>query len=270
MPTASELDLIARELRQAQDQSAQIIPATERLPDFNLAAGYAVGERIHRQRVADGDHPVGRKVGMTLRARWPELGVSAPIWSWLRQRSVRDFPQGDARLELSRYCQPKIEPELVVHFHRTPPAGADEAAMLGAIDWVAPGIEIVQTHYRNGYGKPPDSLADCAHHAALLIGPPVPVAQLGSDVLGQMERLTVRLSCGGALRETGSAENVLGSPLRALREIAGIMAGHGAPLAAGEVVTTGTITTPCPISAGERWLVEFDGIELPPLSVDFA
>ncbi|HEY5763765.1 MAG TPA: fumarylacetoacetate hydrolase family protein [Rhodocyclaceae bacterium] len=269
MPTPSDLDDIARELKQAQDNSAQITPASDRFPGFDLAAGYAVGERIHRLRVAEGDLPVGRKVGMTLRSRWPELGVSAPIWAWLRQRSVRRFRQDDASLSLAPFCQPKIEPELVVHFRNAPPAGADEAAMIAAIDWVAPGIEIVQTHYRNGFGKPPDSLADCAHHAALLIGTPMPVDQLGSEVVGQMTRLSVRLCCGGTLRETGTAENVLGSPLTALCEIATIMAAHGAPLAAGEVVTTGTITTPCPIAVGETWEVTFDGIALPALSVRF-
>lgn len=270
MPSSLQLDQLAQEIRQAQDRSAQIAPATDRYPGFDLAAGYAVGERIHRLRVTEGDTPAGRKVGMTARARWPELGVAAPIWAWLRQRSVRYFPQGNAKLDLTPYCQPKIEPEVVVHFRSTPPIGADEAAMLAAIDWVAPGIEIVQTHYLTGYGKPPDSLADCAHHAALLVGPPVPVDQLGNDVVGQMAQLSVRLSCAGTLRESGTAENVLGSPLAALCEIAKVMAAHDAPLMAGEVVTTGTLTTPCLVAAGEGWQVDFDGIALPALTVRFA
>jgi 2-oxo-3-hexenedioate decarboxylase len=269
MPSATDLDALALELKTAQDRSAQIAPLTERVAGFDLAAGYAVGERIHRRRVADGDPPVGRKVGMTLRARWPELGVSAPIWSWLRQESVRHFPQGTARLALARYCLPKIEPEVVVHFGSAPPAGADAAAMLAAIDWVAPGFEIVQAHYTSGYGKPPDSLADCAHHAALLVGTPVPVAGLGADAVGQMTRLSVRLFGDGVLRETGTAENVLGSPLEALCAISAVMAAHGAPLAAGELVTTGTTTTPCPVAPGENWQVEFAGLGLPGLAVSF-
>ena len=269
MLNPDNIEACAREIIVAQDDGTQITPFTQRIPAFDLTAGYAIGERIHRLRVAAGDRPAGRKIGMTNRGRWPELGVSAPIWSWLRESSVTQFPDGQGRLDLSRFCQPKIEPEVVVHFRAAPPADCGVAEMLAAIDWVAPAFEIVQTHYASGYGKPADSLADCAHHAALLVGPRVPVDQLGSDVVARMARLSVSLFGNDALRETGTAENVLDSPLAALCAANAVMAAHGARLVAGELVTTGTITTPCPVAVGESWRVEFAGLALPALSVRF-
>jgi 2-oxo-3-hexenedioate decarboxylase len=40
-----------------------------------------------------------------------------------------------------------------------------------------------------------------------------------------------------------------------------------APLQAGELVTTGTLTSALPIRAGETWTTELTGIELPGLEL---
>ena len=41
------------------------------------------------------------------------------------------------------------------------------------------------------------------------------------------------------------------------------------PLAAGEIVSTGTLTDAHPVSPGEAWSTEFDGLPLPGLKVRF-
>jgi 2-keto-4-pentenoate hydratase len=40
------------------------------------------------------------------------------------------------------------------------------------------------------------------------------------------------------------------------------------PLRPGEVITTGTLTPPPAITAGERWEIVASGINLPPLAID--
>jgi len=42
-----------------------------------------------------------------------------------------------------------------------------------------------------------------------------------------------------------------------------------APVQAGEIVTTGTLTKALPVSAGETWATVLDGIDLPGLSITF-
>ena len=42
------------------------------------------------------------------------------------------------------------------------------------------------------------------------------------------------------------------------------------PLAAGEIVTTGTLTRALPVSAGETWRTELTGVTLDGLCVRFA
>jgi 2-keto-4-pentenoate hydratase len=42
-----------------------------------------------------------------------------------------------------------------------------------------------------------------------------------------------------------------------------------APVGAGEVVTTGTLTDAYPVAAGETWHTRIEGIELPGLELVF-
>ena len=72
---------------------------------------------------------------------------------------------------------------------------------------------------------------------------------------------------GTSVEITGA--NALGHPALALAFLAEVLAGQAqfAPLKAGEIVTTGTLTAALPIAAGETWRFELDGVALAPLSV---
>jgi len=57
----------------------------------------------------------------------------------------------------------------------------------------------------------------------------------------------------------------------ALRHLVELLASdpHNPPLAAGEIVTTGTVTRAFPIASGERWSTRVEGLPLPGLDVTF-
>jgi 2-oxo-3-hexenedioate decarboxylase len=57
---------------------------------------------------------------------------------------------------------------------------------------------------------------------------------------------------------------VLGGPLSALRHLIDVLAHDqfNPPLAAGEIVTTGTLTRAFPVPAGATWTTELNGIAL--------
>jgi 2-oxo-3-hexenedioate decarboxylase len=64
---------------------------------------------------------------------------------------------------------------------------------------------------------------------------------------------------------------VLGGPLSALRHLAGLLASDpfNPPLAAGEIVSTGTLTKAMPIVPGETWTAAPNGIGLDPIRLRF-
>ena len=118
--------------------------------------------------------------------------------------------------------------------------------------------------------QPVDFVAAYGFHAALIVGTPVRIHGDMIPALAEaLSRFTVRLFRNGELAEEGSGRNVLRSPALCLAELASAAAGQAgaAPLAAGEIISTGTLTTSRFIAPGETWTAEVEGLDLPPLSV---
>jgi 2-oxo-3-hexenedioate decarboxylase len=272
MPAALDLRTLAQEMKSAQDSARQLEPFTASLPDFDLAAAYAVAHLIHHARLSEGAKPIGRKIGFTNPDMWSRYGVREPIWAHVYDTTVVQLGDTRTTCPLSRFCEPKIEPEIVFHFRTAPQAGAGLGDLLNAIDWVAHGFEIVQSHFPGWKFQAPDTVADWALHGTLLVGPPQPVSRLGNDVVTALESFTLDLSCDGRHVETGKGSNVLGSPLAAIAHLLSVLARQPdyAPLKAGEIVTTGTITTAQSIKAGQTWRTDVRGIGLPGLTVEFS
>ncbi len=271
MAATLDLDALAAEMKAAQDSVRQIEPFTARFTGFDLGTAYEVAQRIHRMHLAEGAQSVGRKIGFTNPDMWARYGVRAPIWAHVYDRTVVQLNETQAVCRLDRFTEPKIEPEIVLQFRTAPRAGADLAGILDAVGWVAHGFEIVQSHFPGWKFRAPDTVADWALHGTLLIGPPQPPLRLGTEIVAALESFALRLSCNGRLIETGKGSNVLGSPLAAIAHLLSVLAAQPnyAPLQAGEIVTTGTITTAQSVQPGETWQSEVQGIALPGLSVAF-
>lgn len=64
---------------------------------------------------------------------------------------------------------------------------------------------------------------------------------------------------------------MLDTPLLAFAHLAEVLAAQRrfAPVRAGEIVTTGTLTMPQPVSPGETWTTVLEGLDLPGLSITF-
>lgn len=264
-----ETKRIAAEIRSAQDSGSAIEPITSRIAGFTIGAAYQVAQHIHDARVADGASPVGRKIGFTNARVQSQYGVLAPIWGYVHDTTLIRLPSGDATYRIAHLAEPRIEPEIVLHFAETPPAGSDAATILACVDWVAHGYEIVRSIYPDWKFQAADAVAASGMHAALLLGEPQPVDRLGDDLLGALERFTLILSCDGQLRDSGTGANVLGNPVSAIVHLMSVLEEHAMPLQAGEMVTTGTITSAELIHPGETWRTEIAGIGLPGLSVTF-
>ena len=271
MPAELDLRALALEMKAAQDSARQVEPFTTRLPNFDLSAAYEVAHLIHRARQAAGAKPVGRKIGFTNPDMWAKFGVREPIWAYIYDTTVVHLDDTRTTCRLSRFVEPRIEPEIVFQFRTAPRTGAGLSGVVNAIDWVAHGFEIVQSHFPGWKFQAADTVADWALHGTLLIGPRQPLSRLGRDVVDALESFTLTLSCDGRHVETGKGSNVLASPVAAIVHLLSALAKQPkyAPLQAGEIVTTGTITTAQSIQAGETWRSEVQGIALPGLTVGF-
>ncbi len=91
------------------------------------------------------------------------------------------------------------------------------------------------------------------------------------DCVAKLRSFTIALLRDGRQEATGGGANVLDTPLLAFAHLAETLARQArfAPVQAGEIVTTGTLTAPRPVSPGETWTTVLDGIDLPDLSITF-
>jgi 2-keto-4-pentenoate hydratase len=147
---------------------------SDRDPMLDEDGAYAIASKVHARRVARGEKPVGRKIGFTNRTIWSHYGVSSPIWGHMYDSTVHRSEDGKARIDIGHLIQPRIEPEIQLHFARTPAVTDDEAAILDCIDWIAQGFEIVPCPFADWNFRAVDAIAAFAVHGALVVGTPLP------------------------------------------------------------------------------------------------
>jgi 2-oxo-3-hexenedioate decarboxylase len=245
---------LAGELLAAWGDARLVGLPSQRPGGLTLAQAFDVAEAIRQRRIAAGDQPCGYKIGFTNRTLWPRYGVFAPIWAPVWRSTVSLLEGTEARVSMTGLVQPRLEPEIVFGFARTPQAGMDEAGLVGCLEWVAHGFEIVHTHFADWRFAAPDTVADFALHGRLCVGPRVPVARFAR--LGEeLAALRLTLLRDDAEVDSGVGANVLDGPLTALRLWLEAMAVHTPQwsVRAGDVVTTGTITDAWPMAAGQVW-----------------
>jgi 2-oxo-3-hexenedioate decarboxylase len=237
-------------------------------PTLDEARAYEIAREVHRRRVERGEHPVGRKIGFTNRTIWPRYGVWAPIWGYTYDSTVQHAEDGHADVAVDHLLQPHIEPEIQLHFARTPPVTHDEEAILDSIDWISHGFELVQCPFPDWKFEAVDTIAAYALHGILVIGPRVAIEDI-EDCVAKLRAFTVTLTKNGTEQVSGGGANVLDGPLLAFAHLADVLANQpqATPVQAGEVVTTGTLTIPLPVAPGDRFSVALDGIDLPGLTL---
>ena len=267
---ASAVTALARELFDARANRTSLSSAlSARESGLDLTTAYLVQAELVQMRRSEGHTTIGRKVGYANKAMWRALKLPTLVWAHMYDDTVVYARDGKASLPIDRMIAPRIEPEVVFKVRRAP-ASTDPAAVLASVEWVALGFEFVDCPFPDWKFQPVDFVASFGLHAALVVGEPLVVAPAGIPALAdQLGAMKVKLSRNGAFVEEGFGKNALRNPAACLGELASAipLQPGGEPLAAAELVSTGTLTTAQPVAGGEQWSVEADGIALAPLDV---
>lgn len=247
-----ELTDIAAEVHGALSNAQAIKPFSARGVRPSEAEAYGVTAALRSLR---GARVVGRKIGFTNRNIWPLYNIAQPIWGDVTEDSLLD----GGPIPLSRYVEPRLEPEIVLGLSQPPAPDMDEAALAACIDWVAPGFEVVQSIYPGWKFETADTIMAGGLHGGLLIGQRFAATP---EVLAGLTDVSVALSRNGEEVEHGVGANALDGPVPALRHLVQVLAkdAHNPALAAGEVVTTGTLTDAWALQAGEMWSANYGGV----------
>jgi 2-oxo-3-hexenedioate decarboxylase len=267
----SPLDItaLAEEINSTYAKRELMAPPSSLDPSFDLTGAYEVEAELTRLRRADGWTTVGRKVGYANKALWRALKLETLVWASMYDRTVRHAPGGFAEVDVGRMISPKIEPEIVVKLKK-PVASEEPAAVLEGVEWLAIGFEIIDCIFPGWKFQPADFVAAFGLHAALIVGEPRPLTpEMVAPLVEQLPQVKVCLFKDDELTDEGSGKNALRSPALCVGELAAAIRRRTGldPLAAGELVSTGTLTASHAVAAGDRWKVEVRGLDLPNLAV---
>jgi len=117
-----------------------------------------------------------------------------------------------------------------------------------------------------------DTIADGGLHGRYVVGPAQTLdASLRAELPERLASFSMLLYRNGALAARGGGALVLDSPLNALAWLARALERlpEHPRLEAGEMVTTGTLTTALPVLADEVWSTRMEGLELEGLELRF-
>ncbi|MBB3213801.1 2-keto-4-pentenoate hydratase [Herbaspirillum sp. Sphag1AN] len=279
MLMTSQASRYAHQLLDAR-ANTQLIPLLSATEPLAINDAYDIARSIADIRIAQGEQPIGRKIGFGVHKTWDKYGViddaRVPIWAPIFDSTVRYAEDNHGTQSLVGASQPRIEPEIVFKLGKAPHPDAGLAELADCIEWMAHGFEIVTCPFANWEFTVADVIAAFGLHGTLIIGEPHVLSSatrhnLATILAGSSVSLSCNTDTGSSLRGAGFFNNEADSPLHALWHLHQLLKTQGdfAPLSAGEIITTGTWTDAYPIEAGQTWVTAFSGIALPGLTVSF-
>jgi 2-keto-4-pentenoate hydratase len=266
-----EVETLARELQSAQQAGQMVASPPSARSGFDLNTAYEVEAILKQFREVGGHKAVGRKVGYANKAMWRALKLETLLWAHMYDDTVHYSDGNSATLALAHPRSLKIEPEVVFGLKQAVMAeGSDAAAALASTDWLALGFEIIDCPFPEWKFQPSDFVASFGLHAALVIGERIQVRpDFIPKLVDELPRFKVRVSKSGEFVEEGSGRNSLKSPALCLAELGAAIARRfpAELLSAGEIVSSGTLTSGHLTATGDLWTVDVEGLSLPSLTL---
>jgi 2-oxopent-4-enoate hydratase len=250
---AAAIEVLARELYNAEISRAPVAALTDRYPGITSEQAYRIQIAGMNMRLADGHVPVGKKIGLTSKAMQSMFGVYEPDYGYITDRMIS--LEGEP-LSLETLIYPKIEPEIafILRSDLKGP-GVTVNAVLQATAGVMPALEIIDSRLQDWKIKIQDSIADGASIGRVVLsGPLTPVDHFDMRYMGLV------LEKNGEIISTAAGASVLGHPANAVAWLANKLAQYDQQLKAGDIIMSGSLTSACPVSAGDNVRATFDRI----------
>ena len=267
---AIDTQAIAQELVDAYATGEMLDAPLSSRPGFDLAAAYAVEAELARRRRAAGRTVVGRKIAFANETAWRKFNLQTVAWGSMYDDTVQRASETDTTPVPFTYA-PKLEPEIVFKVKQPITDRFDDpAAVLRSVEWLSLGYEIIDCPFPEWTFQPSDLVGAFGFHAGLVLGAPTAVtAANAASLAAQLATFRLKLFKNDTFVEEGGGQNVLKNPALALGEFAAALSRSpwAEPLRAGELVTTGSLTTPMLIAPGDTWRAEPDGLPVAALTM---
>ncbi|MFF7331765.1 2-oxo-hept-4-ene-1,7-dioate hydratase [Streptomyces sp. NPDC090306] len=250
MLPAETITALAEELADAELRRGVIPRITARYPEATVEDSYAIQGVWRDKSIAAGRRLIGRKIGLTSRAMQAATGITEPDYGVMFDDTVWE---SGAVIPHDTYSNVRIEVELA--FVLAAPLDGPNCTLfdvLRATEFVAPALEILNSHIEMEGRTIVDTIADNAAYGGVVLGgSPVAPAQV------DLRWVSALLYRNESIEETGVSAGVLSHPATGVAWLANKLHQHGARLEAGETVLAGSFTRPVWVERGDSVVCDY-------------
>lgn len=247
------LDLCAGALFTAWQDRVPLASLDEWLTPGDLAAAYAVQDRLDARMREAGRVQVGWKVGVTSPVALAAMGATEPIAGRIYADSVLAAP---ARFAPEQGCEPRLEGEVLLELgHDALAAASDDAALAAMVVSVRPAFEIADARVA---GWPRDVAHAIADNA--LCGWLCPAAEGRAAERIDFAAVAMTMDDGAGTVSAGTGKDCLGDVRNSLRWFLDHARTRGLKVERGQWLLTGALGPAVPPRAGARYRVALSGL----------
>ena len=244
---------LAEHLENAELQAHDVTKITNDFPDMDWDDAYAIQDELRRRKEARGQRTAGLKAGLTSFAKMKQMGVDTPVFGFVSDYMAR--PDG-GEIRMDELIHPKVEAEICIVTKaplRGP--GCHMAAVLAAIDFVVPAVEVIDSRYRDFKFDLKSVVADNTSASRFVVG-----SRLRAVDELDLRTLGVVLEKNGRIVAMAAGAAVLGHPLTAVVMLANHLGARGQEIPAGTFIMTGGVTEAIAVAAGDHIAVRFQDL----------
>lgn len=244
---------LAEYLETCELEARDTTKITDEFPDMDWEDAYAIQDATRARKIARGHKIVGFKAGLTSHAKMKQMGVDSPVFGFMADYySVADG--GEVRV--SDLIHPRVEPEIAFVLKSTLRGpGCHVGAVLAATDYLLPGIEVIDSRYRDFKFDLKSVIADNTSASRFVVGgiatPPAGIDLTTLGVIAERNGQPAAMGVGAA---------VLGNPASAVAMLANHLAVRGEEIPAGSIVLSGGITEAVAVGPGDTITLRMHGM----------
>jgi len=221
--------------------------------ELSVEQAYEVQAMIVENRIRNGEHIVGWKIGCTSQAVMDQLKIDEPILGCMTSGS---YYSSLREVKASGFCKLALEGEIAFVMDKPLKGpGRTNSDVIMATSGIMGAVELVDSRIKDWKINISEAVADNSLHAGFVLGPFMrPIS--GFDLRHE----GVVMSKNGRLLASACGVEALGNPINAVTWLANKLSAFDREIQAGEIILTGSLTEFFFVEPGDIVNVSFSNL----------